>query len=60
MKIIFFAALSLSDSKEPKKLNCAMAGVYQGLVSTTQLGRNCQKWNSREPHHPKHTPKVMI
>ena len=61
MKIRYlFVLISYVYCKEPKKLNCATAGVYQGQVSTTQLGIPCQKWNTKEPHYPKVTPKAKI
>ena len=55
-----FVLLSYVYCKEPKKLNCTTAGLYQGQVSITQLGIPCQKWNTKEPHYPKVTPKAAI
>ena len=55
-----YVLLSYVYCKEPKKLNCATAGLYQGQVSITQLGIPCQKWNTKEPHYPKVTPKAEI
>ena len=55
-----FVFISYVQCKEPKKLNCSVAGVYQGQVSTTQLGIPCQRWNTKEPHYPKVTPKAKI
>ena len=56
----FFALVSFVQTKESKKLTCAVAELYQGQVSTTRLGLKCQKWNTRKPHFPKVTPKVKI
>ena len=55
-----FVVLLYVYCKDPKKLNCAIAGLYQGQVSITQLGIPCQKWNTKEPHYPKVTPKAEI
>jgi len=55
-----FVLISYVQGEEPQKLNCAIAGVYQGQVSATQLGIPCQKWNTKEPHYPKVYPKAKI